>query len=292
MSKHFNDNLNWSADSSITKIDELLKWILANKDQIKTNNSKLKFDFVSYRGSISRILVTPYVNENWIIGASIYKDTIYFCKFDLKEENDYPDSNLLSYAGHNFENMITYSKNKFSNNDSNLVRQYACLIDAKLKTPADSISMLLSAEMDCLDHNKNDSSSLKNFIEIKTAALKYGRWNRLCQNKSAKWWAQSYLAGIPKIVCGLKTKDLRVKKIMNICVNDLSNQNIWDHHICLDFLYKFLVYVKFILSKEKDPSVVYLFDNFTIPSSITCRKLLSNENIRFLHQWYIDKFDE
>lgn len=288
LTKNYDPTINWRIDpvKYIKKIEHLLKWILVNKDQLKTNESKLNFDFVSYRRSLLKIMISPYVDEEWIIGASKHNGTIYLCNFRMPEKN-FSGSNLISFGGHNFENMITSSKYNFVH-DSQYSYQYLGVLSSKLNGLNGSISILLAGELDCLDYDKDDSSCLDNFIEIKSTTKKYENWNQFCKYKSAQWWAQSYLSGITKIVCGYKNSNLNVTKIKYLNVDNLPNQNYWNHQICLNFLHKFLNHIQTIMANETDPSIVYLFrnSNFEI---INCWKCSSTEKIRFLPQWYIDE---
>ena len=101
-------HINWCSAAN-DKLDEFLEWIVENKCKFAFNELKpLNTDFVTYRGVLTKLMVTPFVRDKWLIGATKFKGTIYLCPY-YEEENFNENGNLFSYGGLRFENYLTRS---------------------------------------------------------------------------------------------------------------------------------------------------------------------------------------
>ena len=80
--------------------------------------------------------------------------------------------------------------------------------------------VVYGGEVDCVVTNKDGK---QNYIELKTSRLlQYARQiANFKQFKLIKWWAQSYLIGIPDIVCGFRDDNGIVHKLQNYKVHDI-----------------------------------------------------------------------
>ena len=104
-----------------------------------------------------------------------------------------------------------------------------------------------------------------NYIELKTSVhprSHHQHWT-FKRYKLIKWWAQSYLAGVPKIICGFRDSNGCVQELQSY--NTLAiprlvrdDDNLWDSSICLNFLDRFLVWMKLMVVKS-GPDFVYMF---------------------------------
>ena len=91
--------------------------------------------------------------------------------------------------------------------------------------------------------------------------------------KLLKWWAQSFLVGVPKIVCGFRDDDGIVKNLqhfkttslahdtqvgvamvwlgfardLSVLQNDLS---LWQPAVCLNFLDELLSWIRTVVTKD------------------------------------------
>ena len=65
------------------------------------------------RGTLTRILCSPYENRDWIIVATLFNGTIYIKQLDTEQElilrnNKTPmEKERDSYWGYNFEDYVT-----------------------------------------------------------------------------------------------------------------------------------------------------------------------------------------
>lgn len=293
----YDPSINWASAANV-KLDEFLQWILQNRSKLPTNNLEeipLGTDFITWRGIITKIIVTPFVRDKWLIGATKFKGTIYLCPFYDTEEsvNDY--ANLFSFGGHRFENYITRSepsKVQCDPFDSTNKEEFAVIIKSKVQSSSGKISLLYAAEVDCLDTGKTDASEMENFVEIKTTRRMHheNQYRNFRRFKLIKWWAQSYLIGVPKIICGYKNDHHVVDSLEEMNVHRIPSQcsSDWSRRQCINFLQQFLSFVQQIVTAD-DPYQVYLFSN-EVPNVISTRKLLGRSHFQILPEWYISEF--
>ena len=105
--------------------------------------------------------------------------------------------------------------------------------------------MLIAAPVwDCKPEDKDDSI---NWVELKTSAditddkdwLKYER-------KLLKFWVQSFLLGVPKIVVGFRTKHGILQRLEELETQDIpgiikrKGKGTWDGNLCINFTASFL----------------------------------------------------
>lgn len=97
---------------------------------------------------------------------------------------------------------------------------------------------------DCRPDRKDDPI---NWVELKTNAtiesakdlLRYDR-------KLLKFWAQSFLLGVPKIIVGFRSRDGILQRIEELATNDIPSivkkrsKEPWDGALCLNFTASFL----------------------------------------------------
>lgn len=132
---------------------------------------------------------------------------------------------MYSYWGHRFEHMIM---NSTSNTNSNLNfnflqdqfnepvntwREFGVVLKSKLG----GHRLIFGAEVDGLDETGNS------YIELKTSKILKDpiQVNQFYQQKLISFWAQSFLAGIPKILVGFRNDRGIVKSVEYIVVNEI-----------------------------------------------------------------------
>ena len=84
--------------------------------------------------------------------------------------------------------------------------------------------ILGSCKLDAVDQDKfdEDFKDLEGFVELMTTHEKYhGKMHR---NKARDMWAQNYLVGVPRLVCGYRTNNGVVRTIKCFQMNDLRVQ--------------------------------------------------------------------
>ena len=54
-----------------------------------------------------------------------------------------------------------------------------------------------------------------------------------CRHKLMKWWAQSFLIGVPKLVCGFRNDDGIIKSLQSFRISDIPKETQVENHIGL-----------------------------------------------------------
>ena len=290
-------HINWCAAANV-KLDEFLQWIIKNRKQLFSCNDQkpLETDFITYRGVLTKILVTPFVRDKWLIGATKFKGTIYLCPYYEHVQLD-KVGNEMSYGGLRFEHYLTRSNPNETNKTEPFTskkEEYSIVMRSKVQSNLGKIYLMYAAEVDCLDLGKTDSNIMENFVEIKTTRhMRHENQIRNFQRfKLIKWWAQSYLIGVSKIICGYKDDRHVVDDIESMDVHQIPRKcaQHWSRRQCLNFLRQFLSFVQQTVVDD-DPHQVYLFSNEDT-NQISTRKLLISSHYQILPDWYIREWSK
>jgi len=96
-----------------------------------------------------------------------------------------------------------------------------------------------------------------NWVELKTTAEVYNdRDLAKYERKLLKFWAQSFLLGVPKIIVGFRNRDgllLRLEELETHSIPakvNKSGKGSWDGNICINFAAAFLDWLKTIVNDE------------------------------------------
>lgn len=270
------------------KLDNLLKWI----KQSNMNFHEENINLICWRGLLTKIMCMPYENkESYRIAVVKFNDILYLCEFKT-EENATRKLNEtekeMCYWGFRFENYMTYKSTEADifNDSVNTNEEYAIVVKTKL----DDLNILMGAEVDCC-HSEN----LTSYVELKT--------NRNIENnrqmynfkrfKLVKWWAQSFLIGIDKIICGFRNDYGLVTSFDTFETIDIPKMvkginNTWEAAICFNFLLEFLKFIIKVVIKDFNKAI-YVF-NWSPHSNITYTVEDIDSNYAFLPNWYTDNF--
>eukprot|EP01135_Chromosphaera_perkinsii_P003481 Nk52_evm7s245 gene=Nk52_evmTU7s245 len=238
-----------------------------------------KVQFVSYRNNFNKIMSTVYSRKNeWKIG--VYRDKegiIYLDVVKMEDKNndtERPEMKRFNYIGRRFE-VVSCEKEQAGEGSSAPLspekeaktvemhaKSEACII---LRLTLGKHVIVMGAEIDCYEDGPNARShsaegtngSSMRLVELKTSrSITNERQNRsFARYKLMKFWIQSFLAGVPKIVCGFHDDGLLVK---NSSFDTLSIpsmcRGLWDANECLDFTNCFLS----LLQREVKEDVYYI----------------------------------
>ncbi|XP_046390812.1 decapping and exoribonuclease protein-like [Ischnura elegans] len=298
------------------KLDSALEWITSHHQECTDENNRFLGDFVTYRGVLTRIMCSPYEKfEGWIICASKFKGTIYLCKYDtpekVAEEQSKPERQKeMGDWGYIFEQHLLSEHpgcppNIHEPNNQN--EEFSCVFRAKIGT----YSLVFAAEMDGLEIRNpvnfepigNDSERLKkmlyskeaDFVELKTSANptdNQREWQKIKRFKSLKWWAQSYLVGVDKIICGYRDNQGIVSRLDRYSVRELPNlgKGSWDPDVCLQYLSDFLSLVFNKVSAGCDELLwKFSWDPRKDPNCIEVELCENSSPYFFLHKWATEK---
>lgn len=284
------------------KIDILLTWILLHQEEVKhifhvPNSNKPQIDFVCFRGLLTTIGTTIYENkDDWLICATKFRSVIYLCAFDTEDhvhrrETATERDKQMSAWGYKFEQyLVTDTPNSQPNLSIpvNEKEEYCIVLKGRLNNH----TLLYSAEVDGKDpfyrNFDGDPKSTQCYLELKTSRmitsdrqyLNFGRFKLL------KWWLQSFLVGIPKIISGFRDDHGIVRNLEIFPVSQIPkmSENQWSPSSILNFTSHFMDFIRHCVIKD-DPQIVYKF--YWRPGSpITCEELNSGE-YQVLPEWYI-----
>ena len=145
---------------------------------------------------------------------------------------------------------------------------------------------MYGAEVDCVDHTLGkEFQPPDNFVEIKTTHW-YAR-NRKLQ----KWWCQSHLAGIPRILAAYRDNDGFVNSaeiIETESIPQIAARNgfTWKPRTMIGFLEAFLTFVQKMV---KDDNLCYCFEGNPEREEVRCS---SYPDRNFIPDWYKKHIDQ
>uniref|UniRef100_A0AAV2KFJ4 Decapping nuclease n=1 Tax=Knipowitschia caucasica TaxID=637954 RepID=A0AAV2KFJ4_KNICA len=281
------------------KLDHILRWITSNKAKVTTKDSSkptLDVDFVMWRGHLTKLLTTPYENrEGWMFAVTRFRGTIYISEVETEaarrdRDNRTERHSEMMYWGYKFEQYMCADKIESSPDPSGVVNTneaYCTVVRTRLATH----KLLFSGEVDCRVREPKDPPSC--YVELKTSAeictpKQRSNFHRF---KLLKWWAQSFMPGVPQVVAGFRDHDGIVVKVETFQISKMSQlikgeNNCWKPTVCMNFCNDFLTFVKDVVS-EDDPSVVYLFS--WEPRRDVGFTIHRDSQYGFLPEWYINE---
>jgi RAT1-interacting protein len=146
----------------------------------------------------------------------------------------------------------------------------------------------------CFPQNSKEKSP-QNYIELKTSRIILTDRNKASfrRHKLMKWWAQSFLIGVPKLVCGFRNDDGIIKSLQSFRISDIPKETqvdltMWQPSVCLNFLDELLVWIRKTVVID-NPKVVYLLEWNAPYTRVTCEELSPNSEHVFLPEWYLQK---
>ncbi|KAG8185232.1 hypothetical protein JTE90_002761 [Oedothorax gibbosus] len=293
-------------------ITHILKWILNHREEIqrvflspKSNN--LKIDFVCSRGLLQNICCTLKTGKSsrdeWSFCASKFKSTIYMCSFEtdnqiMDRKNETEKTKVMTTWGAKFEQHMTSGAPNSMPNTSVPVNENEGYY-VVLKGQLNEYYLLYSAEVDGKDPAIPQEYSYFNsilketdcYVELKTTrhGSDKGRYYR---PTLFKWWLQSFLAGIPKIICGVRNdtgvvgqlKTFQTENILEIIQEKRNINN------CLKICHEILGFVKECI-QEDDPKIVYRFFYEPCTPYVKCEKLINPGQFKILPDWFADEYE-
>eukprot|EP00300_Choanocystis_sp_HF-7_P013502 c18323_g1_i1.p1 GENE.c18323_g1_i1~~c18323_g1_i1.p1 ORF type:complete len:327 (-),score=42.47 c18323_g1_i1:294-1274(-) len=173
-------------EDSSTRLTPILRCLSENNVRLDL----IAASFLSFRGNITRMLNTVNSPRDvWRLGCARYQSVV-FIDMRLMEQSATFASRRGAYCGRKFENMFIQSPPAQLDDGTVKSYEYCTLLTTRLG----SHKLLLGAEVDGMDEKGC-------MVELKTSQ-RPKNMETFGKFKYSKWWAQSYLAGIPKIICG------------------------------------------------------------------------------------------
>ncbi|KAL6102895.1 dxo [Pungitius sinensis] len=285
------------------KLDHILRWILANKSKLcskgaAASSCTLDFDFVTWRGHLTKLLTTPYeTREGWLLAVTRFRGTLYISEVETEaarqeQENRTERHEEMMYWGYKFE-QYTCADGVHSLPDPGGVVNTNEAFCTVVQTRLADHRLLFSGEVDCRDKDPKAPAPPACYVELKTSAeictpKQRSNFHRF---KLLKWWAQSFLPGVPRVVAGFRDDQGVVVNVDTFPISKISQlikneHNCWKPTVCMNFCCDFLSFVKQI-AVEDHPSVVYLFSSE--PRRDVTFSVHRDSQYSFLPHWFVEE---
>ncbi|KID99328.1 Protein RAI1, partial [Metarhizium majus ARSEF 297] len=263
-------------DSGDEHLDSLLKTILAHE---RETGKKIDANVVTWRGMMTKIMAALFEQQDGFeMNATLYQDCIF-----IEENNEYklqsrakenhrgprrgPPLEVMQYWGYKFETLSTLpkiwaetSREYIENRENQIVNnkeQYCSVV----RTGIGKTVLCLGGEVDAsikpVWDSKPQPSQPINWVELKTTAeIRSDHDMDNFHRKLMKFWIQSFLLGVPKIIVGFRTRDgilVDVKEIEthNIPQTVNSRQGArWNADMCVNFAGEFLEFLQSTINDE------------------------------------------
>ncbi|XP_037544904.1 decapping and exoribonuclease protein [Nematolebias whitei] len=284
------------------RLDHVLKWIVANISKLKskgtTNSSRaLDFDFVTWRGHLTKLLTTPYeTREGWLLAVTRFSGTLYISEVETEaarreRENRAERNQEMMYWGYKFEQYMCADDTHSLPDPSGVVNTNEAFCTV-VHTRLTEHKLLFSGEVDCRDKDPDAPPPPACYVELKTSLeictpKQRSNFHRF---KLLKWWAQSFLPGVPRVVAGFRDHGGTVVSVDTFPISKVSQlikneHNCWKPTVCMNFCSDFLSFVKRIAT-EDNHSVVYLFS--WEPHRDVTYSVHRDSEFSFLPPWYTE----
>ncbi|XP_069491268.1 decapping and exoribonuclease protein-like isoform X2 [Ambystoma mexicanum] len=220
-----------------------------------TSSRPLNFDFVVRRGHLAKVLVTPHVQYGWKLAVTLFRGTYFL--LEVAEDEDFTEArDRIDYMGHKFEHYMTSATPGQAPDPSGVLDLNDGFYSIS-KVSLKSHSLLLCAEVDSEDPTVRYLKAPATYVELKTTQ---GDPENVSSIKKLRWWAQSFLGGIPRIIAGFKRDDRTVEKcrIFQVTQDGLTQTvsrswaapDFWKPAVCMNFLDAFLSFVKEVVTED------------------------------------------
>ncbi|GAU96106.1 hypothetical protein RvY_07596 [Ramazzottius varieornatus] len=282
-------------------IDHLLEWILHHPQNFLL--FKHKINLVCWRGKLHELMTTPYSqsdrwNNGWIICVCKIDGILYLSSFEndaaaAKRLGQSQQDSKFEYWGFKFEQYMTTDPA-----DREVLKEPVTNFDgfhSVLYSKLGETGILFGGEMDCFDPNLDPktTSAPATYVELKTSRLLStdNQRRQFCSQKLLKFWAQSFVAGVPTIVIGFRNDQGNVSQTEELRTQDISkivksSGEPWSPAVCVNFLNDFLTFVRRTAVEEYDKAV-YRFVWCPGWEKVEFHEEAPDSKWKFIPDWYI-----
>lgn len=172
----------------------------------------------------------------------------------------------MQYWGYKFEGLSTLprpwadcTRAEIEARESDVVNNYAqyCSI---VRTGIGSHTLILAGEVDAVlgcKPDEGDDSQIP-YVELKTSEdfdPRDGKSATKFERKMCRFWAQSFLLGVPKVVVGFRDSNgwlRRVEEFKTLGIPGLvkRGRGTWDGNVCINFAASFLEFLRGVVKGQ------------------------------------------
>ncbi|KAL9129859.1 MAG: hypothetical protein Q9217_001814 [Psora testacea] len=164
-----------------------------------------------------------------------------------------PSQDLMSYWGYKFETLSLIpdqwhptSREYIEGREDMVVNNFAQYVSI-VKTGIGKARLVIGGEVDALwDCRPANKDAPINWVELKTSGeIKTPHDMTKYQRKLMKFWIQSFLLGVPKIIVGFRSQNGILQRLEELHTNDIpgmvkKTSRLWDGNLCINFTAGFL----------------------------------------------------
>ncbi|OTB05850.1 hypothetical protein M426DRAFT_319535 [Hypoxylon sp. CI-4A] len=275
LSKGF-DQFHSHDDSKDEHIDSLLKTIISHEQE---EGKKIDAKIVTWRGMMTKIMSTPFEDrDGFEMNATLYQDCIFIeenhpwkqaVKLEQKRQQRPPrrgqfSPDVMTYWGYKFETLCCLprpwgevSRDFIENRDKEVVSnkaQYCSVV----RTGIGKTTLCLGGEVDAIwDSKPTQKGAPINWIELKTSAeIRDDRGMQNFERKLMKFWIQSFLLGVPKIIVGFRSQQgilTKIEEIQTAKIPETATKRgvrSWNANMCINFASAFLEWLSSTINDE------------------------------------------
>lgn len=234
--------------------------------------------FVTFRNNLNKIMGTAYNrSEPWEMGVHKRRGTVYLDVHKLPEEPRDERQRRMMYWGYSFEQLATQHDTSDEEPECVDANVEFC---ALIKTKLGAHRIIMGAEMDCFDEGREGK---RQYIELKTSRELDSRTReRFYKDKLLKFWIQSFLAGVPKIVCAFRDDNGYVVRTEVMGTREITTRvkerNLWQGGVCLAFADQVLCWLYGTVKENEDYLLRYSpqSDRLELRKADFCPQSISN----------------
>ncbi|KAF5018212.1 hypothetical protein F66182_9815 [Fusarium sp. NRRL 66182] len=238
-------------DTGDDHLDSLLKTIISHE---KETGKKIDANIVTWRGMMTKIMATPFEQMDGFIEENNAYKMASRANQGQNPRRRGPPLEVMQFWGYKFETLSTLpapwaeiSRDFIENRENEVVNnkaQYCSVV----RTGIGKSVLCLGGEVDAIwDSKPEEKGTPINWVELKTSAEIRNQGDMEAFNrKLMKFWIQSFLLGVPRIVVGFRTRDGILVDLKDIethripeTVNAHPNPK-WNADMCVNFAATFL----------------------------------------------------
>jgi RAT1-interacting protein len=204
--------------------------------------------------------------DDWEMNATLFQGTIFIeenhakkvasrqQQFSAGGRPGAMSQDLMSFWGYKFETVSLMqrpwsetTREEIESREDEVVSNYAQYCSV-VRTGFGSVKMILGGEVDAVMAFKpEDRSKPIDWVELKTTAIVTNDKEQVkYERKLLKFWAQSFLLGVPRIIVGYRSQQGYLERLEELDVQTipdkvkLKGKGLWDGQTCINFAASFL----------------------------------------------------
>lgn len=222
-------------------------------------------------------MCTPFSKlDSWEMNLTAFQGTVFMeenhtkklasrdYQYNGRPQTSQPSQDVMSYWGYKFETLslipqplASTSREYIESRDRQIVNNHAQYCSV-VRTGFGKIKMVLGGEVDAVWDKKPDDPSLPiNWVELKTSAeITNEREQVKFERKLLKFWAQSFLLGVSRIVVGFRDQQGILRCLQQLETQTIpeivqsSGRNLWHGQTCINFTASFLEWIKTVVTGD------------------------------------------